>query len=182
MQCFQRDSCNDGCIGLGFGHAFTRATSELIRGVICKLRLNEVHDYLVPTDAPNGVDTASTCRLYTLPNGHQVNSIEKAIRKPDWGPLMSTSLIGVASLRLAYVSYQTKSNLLVKYNDTVRHLKPCKIKIKGAWESSKVREQGKPCQVQESLESVKRGKSNYFNRELIQRDGKSHREGCFPPE
>ncbi len=75
-----------------------------------------------------------------------------------------------------------KSNLLVKYNGTVRRLKPSQIKIEGAWESKKGRGQGEPCKVQESLESVKRGRIDYFSREFIPRDGKSHREGCFPPE
>ncbi len=37
------------------------------------------------------------------------------------------------------------SNPLVKYNGTVRRLKPCKIKIEGAWEARKRREQEKPC-------------------------------------
>ncbi len=42
--------------------------------------------------------------------------------------------------------------------------------------------QGKPCLVQESLESVKPGVIDYFHREFIPRNGKSHREGYFPPE
>ncbi len=33
-----------------------------------------------------------------------------------------------------------------------------------------------------SLESVKRRRIDYFHREFIPQDGKSHREGCFPPE
>ncbi len=37
-----------------------------------------------------------------------------------------------------------KSNLLVKYNGNAGRLKPFKIRIEGAWESRKVREQGKP--------------------------------------
>ncbi len=38
-----------------------------------------------------------------------------------------------------------KLNLLVNYNGTVRHLKACKIRIEGAWESRKGREEGNPC-------------------------------------
>ncbi len=34
----------------------------------------------------------------------------------------------------------------------------------------------------QSLESVKRGSIDRFDREFIPRDGKPHREGCFPPE
>ncbi len=77
---------------------------------------------------------------------------------------------------------QLKSNLMVKHNSTVGRLKPCKLKIEGAWESRKGREQGNPCLAQESPESVKRGRIDYFRREFIPRDGKPHREGCFLPE
>ncbi len=66
--------------------------------------------------------------------------------------------------------YQIKSNILVKHNGTVERLKPCKIRVEGAWKSGKGREQGKPCWVQESLESVKRGRMDYFHREGIPRD------------
>ncbi len=48
----------------------------------------------------------------------------------------------------------------------------------GAWESMK----GRPCLVQQSLESVKRGSIDPFDREFILRCGMPHREGCFPPE
>ncbi len=75
-----------------------------------------------------------------------------------------------------------KSNLLVNYNGTVGSLKPCKIKIVGALESRKGRGHGELCKVQESPENVKRGRIDYFYREFIPRDEKSHREGCFPPE
>ncbi len=40
---------------------------------------------------------------------------------------------------------QIKSNILVKHYGTVGRLKPCKIKVEGAWESGKGREQGEPC-------------------------------------
>ncbi len=41
---------------------------------------------------------------------------------------------------------------------------------------------GKTMQIEQSLESVKRGSVDHFHREFIPRDGKSHRECCFPPE
>ncbi len=40
---------------------------------------------------------------------------------------------------------QIKSDTLVKHNGTVRHLKPCKIRVEVAWESGKGWEQGNPC-------------------------------------
>ncbi len=79
-------------------------------------------------------------------------------------------------------SLKIKSNLLVKYNGTVGRLKPCRIRIEGAWEQRKEREQDKPGLVQESLKGVKRGGIYYFHREFIPRNGKSHREGSFPSE
>ncbi len=41
---------------------------------------------------------------------------------------------------------------------------------------------GKAMSSQESLESVKRRRLEYFHREFIPRGGKPHREGCFPPK
>ncbi len=43
-------------------------------------------------------------------------------------------------------------------------------------------EQEWSCGVQEKLETIKRGSMDDFHRELIPRDGKPHRKGCFPPE
>ncbi len=95
---------------------------------------------------------------------------------------MSLYTIYELSLQVQVKVVDIKSNLVVKYNGMVGRLKPCRIKIEGAWESRKGREEGRPCLVQESLESVKRGRIDNFHREFIPRDGKSHREGCFLPE
>ncbi len=51
----------------------------------------------------------------------------------------------VADIPRVGVMKEFKSNLSVKYNGTVRRLKPFKIKIEGAWESRKEREHRKPC-------------------------------------
>ncbi len=40
---------------------------------------------------------------------------------------------------------QINSNILVLHNGTAGRLKPCKIRVEGAWESGKGWEQGKPC-------------------------------------
>ncbi len=75
-----------------------------------------------------------------------------------------------------------KSILWDRQSGTVGHLKPCQIKIEGAWESRRGSKQGNLYLVQESLENVKRGRIDHVHREFIPRDGKSHSEGCVPPE
>ncbi len=43
-------------------------------------------------------------------------------------------------------------------------------------------EQETPRLVQQSFEIIKRNNIDHFDREFVPRDGKPHREGCFPPE